>query len=510
MRSVHTSMAALAACLLASPALADAPAAEWEQPEIVRQGAEPMHTTFDGFESRAGALSRDVGRSRYHLSLDGDWKFQLSATPETRPADFFRPDFDLSGWGTMKVPGILQAEGHGRPVFVGSGYPFPRNQPKIEHSVNEVGSYRRDFTVPSHFAGRRLLLTIGAAGAAYYVWVNGQRVGYSEDSKLPAEFDVTAYAHAGSNTVAIELYRFADGSYLEDQDFWRVNGIERSVTLYSAPPTHIRDLVVDAGLENAYRDGRLSVKVDLGGKPAAMRVRMAVLDGKRQVLTREMAGQGTLSLAATLSGMRRAGRGGSSFLRKLLGAVALPRHDGLYDVRNTAGRGAGDAVRGVPVRSAASCRCPCRRGLWSDCAPIADPVEAWRADRRGRDDGGADGAADAAGGRSAGPRSAASLAIVAARLQSGRADRRWRRTGVPLARDALQRVRATPLLRSLSPKQRRAAVTAAFRVTDRAVVGGRHVVLVDDVYTTGATAGACVRALLAAGRLRSRSCAGHV
>ncbi|GAB7553353.1 beta-galactosidase LacZ [Novosphingobium sp. 11B] len=304
MRSVHTSMAALAACLLASPALADAPAAEWEQPEIVRQGAEPMHTTFDGFESRAGALSRDVGRSRYHLSLDGDWKFQLSATPETRPADFFRPDFDVSGWGTMKVPGILQAEGHGRPVFVGSGYPFPRNQPKIEHSVNEVVSYRRDFTVPPHFAGRRLLLTIGAAGAAYYVWVNGQRVGYSEDSKLPAEFDVTAYAHAGSNTVAIELYRFADGSYLEDQDFWRVNGIERSVTLYAAPPTHIRDLVVDAGLENGYRDGSLSVKVDLGGKPAAMRVRMAVLDGKRQVLTREMAGQGTLSLAATLSGVR--------------------------------------------------------------------------------------------------------------------------------------------------------------------------------------------------------------
>ncbi|MYL99343.1 DUF4981 domain-containing protein [Novosphingobium sp. FGD1] len=309
-------MAALAVSLVAIPALAQAgapdgaqaPAAEWEQPEVVRQGAEPMHTTFDGFESRSMALSRDVAKSRYHLSLDGDWKFRLSQSPEARPADFFKPDYDVSGWGTMKVPGILQAEGHGRAVFVGSGYPFPADQPRIDHSLNEVGSYRREFTVPPHFAGRRLLLTVGAAGAAYYIWVNGQRVGYSEDSKLPAEFDVTAYARPGRNIVAIELYRFADGSYLEDQDFWRVNGIERSVTLYAAPQTHIRDLVIDAGLKNDYRDGTLAVKVDLGGKPAAMRVRATLLDGRREVLTREEtgaeSGQGTLSLAAEIPSVR--------------------------------------------------------------------------------------------------------------------------------------------------------------------------------------------------------------
>ncbi|MFC0687482.1 glycoside hydrolase family 2 TIM barrel-domain containing protein [Novosphingobium clariflavum] len=278
---------------------------EWEQPEVIRQGAEPMHTTFDGFETRAGALSRDVSKSRYHLSLDGDWKFHLSPSPEARPVDFYKPGFDVSGWETMKVPGILQAEGHGRPVFVGSGYPFPRNQPWIAHDLNEVGSYRRAFTVPANWSGRRLLLTVGAAGAAYYIWVNGQRVGYSEDSKLPAEFDVTRYAHAGTNTVAIELYRFADGSYLEDQDFWRVNGIERSVTLYAAPATHIRDLNVDAGLENGYRDGKLDLKVDLAGQPAAMRVRATVLDGQREVLKREgTANGGTVSLAGTLAAVR--------------------------------------------------------------------------------------------------------------------------------------------------------------------------------------------------------------
>lgn len=289
-----------------TPVLAQGPAGvpEWEQPEIIRQGAEPMHATFDGFETRAGALGRDTSKSRYHLSLDGDWQFHLSPTPESRPVDFYRPDFDVSGWDKMPVPGIWQAQGHGRPVFVGSGYPFPRNQPKIDHSLNEVGSYRRDFTVPAHFAGRRLLLTVGAAGAAYYIWVNGQRVGYSEDSKLPAEFDVTRYAKPGRNVVAIELYRFADGSYLEDQDFWRVNGIERSITLYAAPPTHMRDLTVDAGLEHDYRDGRLAVKVDVGGTPAATHARMTLIDGKREVLTRDASGNGTIALDASLPGVK--------------------------------------------------------------------------------------------------------------------------------------------------------------------------------------------------------------
>lgn len=306
---VRSSVAALGVSLLQSVAMPLALAneggtAEWEQPEVVRLGAEPMHTTFTGFDTTSAALSRDARKSRYLLSLDGEWKFKLSAFPETRPAGFFRPDYDVSGWGTMQVPGILQAEGHGKPVFIGSGYPFPRNQPKIDHGLNEVGSYRRDFTVPANFAGRRMLLTIGAAGAAYYVWVNGQRVGYSEDSKLPSEFDVSAHVRPGRNTVAVELYRFADGSYLEDQDFWRVNGIERSVTLYAAPPTHTRDLVIDAGLEADYRTGTLKVAVDLGGRSAAMGVRTTLLDGKRRILVREASGQGALVTSARLPNVR--------------------------------------------------------------------------------------------------------------------------------------------------------------------------------------------------------------
>ena len=174
------------ALLLVSPAFSQtANPAEWEQPTVIRQGAEPMHATFDGFETRRGALSRDVAKSRYHVSLDGAWRFRLSPTPEVRPTGFQRPDYDVSGWGTMQVPGILQAAGHGGPVFVGSGYPFPRNQPWIDHKLNEVGSYRRDFVVPPHFAGRRLLLTVGAAGSAYYVWVNGARSAIRRTASCP-------------------------------------------------------------------------------------------------------------------------------------------------------------------------------------------------------------------------------------------------------------------------------------------------------------------------------------
>lgn len=281
------------------------PRPDWENPAINHIGAEPMHTSFAGFETRAAALSGDVAKSRYHLSLDGTWKVQMSPNPEARPVGFEDPSRDVSTWHDVKVPGILQAEGLSRPVFVGSGYPFPRNAPFIEHRLNEVASYRRDFTVPAHFVGRRLLLNVGAAGAAYYLWVNGQKIGYSEDSKLPTEFDISRAAKPGRNTIAIELYRFSDGSYLEDQDFWRVNGIERSITLYAAPQTHIRDLGIDAGLIHDYRDGTLSATIDLEGAAQATSVRATLLEGKRTVLTRTATANGTTAtIAADVPGVK--------------------------------------------------------------------------------------------------------------------------------------------------------------------------------------------------------------
>ncbi|WP_294279191.1 glycoside hydrolase family 2 TIM barrel-domain containing protein [uncultured Sphingomonas sp.] len=294
----------------ATPSAAPAPAQneprpDWENPAVNHIGAEPMHSSFAGFETRAAALSGDVAKSRYHLSLDGTWKVHMSPNPEARPVGFEDPARDVSSWRDVKVPGILQAEGLSRAIFVGSGYPFPRNAPFIEHRLNEVASYRRDFVVPAHFAGRRLLLNVGAAGAAYYLWVNGQKIGYSEDSKLPTEFDISRAAKPGRNTVAIELYRHSDGSYLEDQDFWRVNGIERSITLYAAPQTHIRDLGIDAGLTHDYRDGTLSAAIDLAGAAEATTVRATLLDGKRTVLTRTATPTGsTATITAEVPGVK--------------------------------------------------------------------------------------------------------------------------------------------------------------------------------------------------------------
>lgn len=263
--------------------------AEWERPEIFQIGKEPARATFTSFHSVEAALSQDPAQARYRLSLDGTWKFHYSKTPEERPADFWREDYDVSTWGTIRVPATIQMEGYGRPYFNNSNYPFEPNPPFIDHSLNEVGSYRRDFDLPADWQGRRVFLHIGAAGAAYYVWVNGRKVGYSEDQKLPSEFDLTPHVRPGRNTIAIEVYRFADGSYLEDQDFWRVNGIERSVYLFATPETHIRDFEVHAGLDKAYRDGVFALDIELAGKKRATRVKATVLDGDKPVLTQSRA-----------------------------------------------------------------------------------------------------------------------------------------------------------------------------------------------------------------------------
>ncbi|MGH8078975.1 MAG: glycoside hydrolase family 2 TIM barrel-domain containing protein [Lysobacter sp.] len=262
--------------------------AEWEQPEINAIGREPMRATAFPFESLELARAGKIADSRYFLNLNGDWRFSFAASVDQRQANFYRDDFDVSGWKTIPVPSMWQAQGYGQPLYNNIAYPFPANQPYIPHAINSVGSYRRNFTVPQGWDGREVLLHIGAAGAAYYVWVNGQKVGYSEDSKLPAEFDITRHLRAGENNVSIEVYRWSDGSYLEDQDFWRVSGIERDVYLLAAPKLWLRDFFARAGLDKNYRNGELNLDLSVTGSGAA-RVKARVLDGERPVLTREAA-----------------------------------------------------------------------------------------------------------------------------------------------------------------------------------------------------------------------------
>jgi len=286
----YTSILLLALC---SQFAHGAAPAEWEQPQVVQRNREPMKTTFINYESRELALAGKPAASRYYQSLDGTWKFAYSKNPGARPRDFYKPGFDVSRWKTIQVPGMMQAQGYGQPYFNNIDYPFPANAPLIPHAMNEVGSYRRDFNVPKDWTGREVYLHIGAAGAAYYIWVNGQRVGYSEDSKLPSEFRLTPHVKPGKNVIAIELYRFADGSYLEDQDFWRVSGIERSVYVYAEPKAHLRDYTVSAGLDKqGYRDGLLKISAAFRGA-ANGRIKATVFDGNTAVLTLD--GAGTLS-----------------------------------------------------------------------------------------------------------------------------------------------------------------------------------------------------------------------
>jgi len=290
------------------PVQVDASRPDWENPAVFARGKLPARATGFPFESRARALVGHRTQSSRFVLLSGDWKFSFSPDADHLPNGFERPDYDVSSWQSIKVPADWQTQGYDQPRYNNITYPFPANRPLIPHATNPVGSYRRDLEVPASWAGQDVILHIGAAGSAYRVWVNGQEVGYSEDSKLPSEFDITRLVRPGSNAVAIQIFRWSDGSYLEDQDFWRVSGIEREVFVMGVPKTRVRDFFVHAGFDSAQRRGTLSV--DMAVTPgAATRATIAVLDGDREVLTRSMAvaagdKERTVTLTSTLADAR--------------------------------------------------------------------------------------------------------------------------------------------------------------------------------------------------------------
>lgn len=281
----------------------------WENPAINADGKEPARATGFPFESRARALLGDMAGSERFLSMNGDWKFHFSPNVQGRPDGFQSPNFDVSGWKTIPVPSDWQAHGYDQPRFNNITYPHPMNRPLIPHEMNSVGSYRRDLDVPVNWSGREIILHIGAANSAYYVWVNGQQAGYSEDSKLPSEFNITRFLKPGRNSVAIQVYRWSDGSYLEDQDFWRVSGIERDVYLFVTPETWVRDFFARTGLDDSYRNGTLDLDLDLTAARRAVTARATLLDGRRQVLVREAVvapgnGPRQLRLSGTIPNVR--------------------------------------------------------------------------------------------------------------------------------------------------------------------------------------------------------------
>jgi len=233
---------------------------DWENPDVVGINKEPGHCTLIPYSDVETALKADRKNSPFYRSLNGNWKFHWVNKPADRPLDFYKPDYDVSTWKLIPVPSNWQMHGYGIPIYLNVPYPFPPNPPYIPHDYNPVGSYRRNFTIPEDWKDRRIFLHFDGVKSAFYLWINGQKVGYSQDSMTPAEFNITQYLKSGENFIAVEVYRWSDGSYLEDQDMWRLSGIYRNVYLFAAPQVHIRDFFVRTDLDDSYTDATLMIR----------------------------------------------------------------------------------------------------------------------------------------------------------------------------------------------------------------------------------------------------------
>jgi len=236
---------------------------DWENPEVVHRNREPARCSWYPFPDVETALRGDPMQSPFVTSLNGTWKFRWVRKPAERPKDFYKDDYDVSAWDDIRVPANWELEGYGTPIYTDMEYPFPSDPPRIPHDWNPVGSYKRTFTIPKKWKGRQVFLYFGGVKSAFYVWVNGRNIGYSQGSKTPAEFNITEYLREGDNTLSLEVYRWSDGAYLEDQDYWKISGIERDVLLLSTPNVYVRDFFVRAGLDEDYKNGLLYLDVDL-------------------------------------------------------------------------------------------------------------------------------------------------------------------------------------------------------------------------------------------------------
>jgi beta-galactosidase len=236
---------------------------DWENPEVFNINREYPHASLISFNDEKSAMEAIKANSPNYISLDGMWKFNWVKSPDQRPFWFFKDDYDTRDWKDIEVPSNWQMKGYDVPIYVNINYPYKKDPPRIQHGFNPVGSYKRSFKVSPEWKDKEVFIHFGAVSSAFYVWVNEQLVGYSEDSKTPAEFNITKYLKAGENSLAVEVYRWCDGSYLEDQDFFRLSGIQRSVFLHARPKTYISDFFSVGDLQNDYKDGLLKLKVDL-------------------------------------------------------------------------------------------------------------------------------------------------------------------------------------------------------------------------------------------------------
>jgi beta-galactosidase len=248
---------------------------DWEDPEMIGKNKERAHATLIPFPDVKSALEpvdfKEHERnynSPFYKTLNGQWKFHWVNKPAERPVDFYKMDYDISKWAEIPVPSNWQRHGYGIPIYTNVTYPYSldtKEFPKVDHEYNPVGSYRYDFEVPEEWIEdeRQIFIHFDGVKSAMYLWVNGEKVGYSQGSMTPAEFNLTNFVKGGKNTLAVEVYRWSDGSYLEDQDMWRFSGIFREVFLFSTPVTHIRDFFCTTTFDSNYKDCTLNLKVNL-------------------------------------------------------------------------------------------------------------------------------------------------------------------------------------------------------------------------------------------------------
>ena len=283
-RTIANVSLCLAMLSMSSGALAQSES-RWQNVNINQQNREPRRANFFAFENLEKAQSFDKKKSANYLSMEGMWKFNFVKDHNKRPANFFALKYDDSQWKDFPVPGLFELNGYGDATYKNIGYAwatqFDPNPPYISELNNYTGSYRRTFELPKDWKGKDVYFHVGSATSNLTLWVNGKYVGYSEDSKVAAEFNISKYLKPGKNLIAMQVMRWCDGSYFEDQDFWRLTGIAREVYLYARPKLHAADIRLNAALENNYQDGVLNYKVSLKGGKTDVAITLCDKDGKQ-------------------------------------------------------------------------------------------------------------------------------------------------------------------------------------------------------------------------------------
>ncbi|MHC6730587.1 glycoside hydrolase family 2 TIM barrel-domain containing protein [Segatella copri] len=296
-RTIANVSLCLAMLSMSSGALAQSES-RWQNVNINQQNREPRRANFFAFENLEKAQSFDKKKSANYLSMEGMWKFNFVKDHNKRPANFFALKYDDSQWKDFPVPGLFELNGYGDATYKNIGYAwatqFDPNPPYISELNNYTGSYRRTFELPKDWKGKDVYFHVGSATSNLTLWVNGKYVGYSEDSKVAAEFNISKYLKPGKNLIAMQVMRWCDGSYFEDQDFWRFTGIAREVYLYARPKLHAADIRLNAALENNYQDGVLNYKVSLKGGKTDVAITLCDKDGKQ--IAQATGAQGTIKV----------------------------------------------------------------------------------------------------------------------------------------------------------------------------------------------------------------------